>query len=186
MYAFVGGFAATCGVIAGAAFGPPPAGVSVATRHHAHALGRLLLTFVILWAYIAFTQYLIVWIADLPREVPWIARRTTGPWAWVAILLCASHFLIPFGFLLSRSVKLAPHGVAWLGSLLVLAHVVDVYRLVMPEASRSPRPSWIDISSLLFVASSALLRALTSGRGEAEVPLADPRLARGLAYEASR
>jgi hypothetical protein len=185
IYLFSGGFGAACGLVSTLALGDLSSHVHATTPQHGHALGRLLLTFVIFWTYIAFAQFLLMWIADVPREVPWIARRTEGPWASFAIALTLTHFVLPFGALLSRDIKLRPRWVAGLGGWLVFAHALDVYWLIMPEETPSPSPSWVDVSALLLLGSAAVLMGVLRARGEAEVPAKDPRLERGLAYEAT-
>src|SRR5205807_770641 len=119
IYLFSGAFGGACGLVAALAFGPLPCRVHVATGEHAHALGRLLLTFVVFWAYIAFAQYLLVWIADVPREVPWVQRRTSGAWGFAAAALATAHFALPFGALLSRRLKRRVVWIAALGAWLV-------------------------------------------------------------------
>ena len=67
---------------------------------HFHDLGNLMLTFVILWAYMAFSQYLIIWSGNLPEEIPWYLRRLQGGWGWVGVALVLFHFVLPFLLLL--------------------------------------------------------------------------------------
>jgi hypothetical protein len=185
IYLFGGGFGAATGLLALLVFGPFRARVRVATSGHAHALGRILLTFVIFWAYIAFTQYMLVWIADLPDEVPWVKLRTTGSWGAVAIALAVGHFVLPFGALLSRDLKRRPLVLAVIGAWLVVAHCVDVYWVVLPQLAASAVPRWVDLGPLLFIVGAAVLVATVRARGESEVPEADPAVARGLGYEAT-
>ena len=183
IYLFAGGFGAASGLLALLAFGPFASRVQVATPGHAHALGRILLTFVIFWAYIAFTQYMLIWLADLPDELPWVKIRTAGPWAKVAVTLAVGHFVMPFGVLLSRSLKKRPLVLSAIGAWLVVAHYIDVYWVVLPELAPTPRPHWVDLGPLLFVGSLAALVAVSRAATEAEVPSQDPAVARGLAYE---
>jgi hypothetical protein len=185
IYLFGGGFGAAVGLLCFVAFGPLPSRVERATREHSHALGRILLTFVIFWAYIAFCQYLLVWIADLPGEVGWVKLRTTGSWGGLATALVALHFVLPFFLLLSRDLKRRPRVLAWMGIWLLAAHYVDIYWLVLPNLHAEFRPHWQDPASLLFVGGAATLAALLRARREPEMPLRDPRLATGLRYEAS-
>jgi hypothetical protein len=68
-------------------------------------LGTLLFAFVMLWAYMCFSQYLIIWSGNLPEEIPWYLQRTAGGWQWVALALVLLHFALPFSLLLSRHLK---------------------------------------------------------------------------------
>jgi hypothetical protein len=185
VYVFSGGFAGAVGLLTFVCFGPLPCRVRAATPEHSHALGRILLTFVIFWAYIAFTQYLLIWIADLPDEVGWVRVRTTGSWGMVAVVLACVHFVLPFFVLLSRALKRRPRRLAWMGAWVLFAHGIDVYWLVLPELHPSLRPHWLDAAALLAVGGVCTLVVLLRSRGEPEVALGDPRLAAGLLYEAT-
>jgi hypothetical protein len=185
IYLFGGGFGGAVGLLCFVAFGPLPSRVEAATREHSHALGRILLTFVIFWAYIAFSQFLLVWIADLPNEVGWVKLRTTGSWGRVAALLGLVHFLLPFFLLLSRGLKRRPRALAWMGAWLFAAHYVDIYWVVLPNLHAGFRPHWLDLASLLVVCGASTVLVLLRSRREPEMPLRDPRLAGGLVYEAS-
>ena len=95
-------------------------------------LGNLLLASVMIWAYFAFSQYLIIWSANIPEEAVWYAHRSGGGWQWVALALIGLHFVLPFALLLSRSVKRNPRVLVWLAGLLFLARAVDLYWLIVP------------------------------------------------------
>src|SRR5205807_9659831 len=69
---------------------------------HMHNLGKLLLAFVMVWAYLSFSQLLIMWSGNLPEEIPWYLHRLEGGWRWVGVLLILFHFALPFFLLLSR------------------------------------------------------------------------------------
>src|SRR5512145_2860711 len=75
------------------------------TPRHFHDLGKLLLAFVMLWAYLAFSQFLIIWSGNLPEEIPWYLERMRGGWGILALLLIVGHFALPFALLLSRDLK---------------------------------------------------------------------------------
>ena len=97
-----------------------------------HDLGKLLFAFVILWIYMAFSQFLIIWAGNLKSEIPWYVHRTRGGWQVLAILLLALQFGLPFLLLLSREVK---RRVAWLtGTAVVIMAMrwVDVFWLLNP------------------------------------------------------
>ena len=95
-------------------------------------LGNLLLTLVMTWAYLAFTQYLIIWAEDLPNEIAWYLPRVETSWRVVALCLVAFHFALPLLVLLSRRAKRAPRVLGMLAALLLLAHLVDTWWLVVP------------------------------------------------------
>jgi hypothetical protein len=109
---------------------------------HFHSVGKFLLAFVAFWGYIAFSQFMLIWIANVPEEVPWYVVRIGGGWLPVFGFLAVFHFLVPFFLLLSRPLKRDPRRLAWLALWLLLVHWVDLYWLVMPVVDASgPRPS---------------------------------------------
>jgi hypothetical protein len=89
--------------------------------------------FVLVWSYLAFMQYLTVWIADLPAETSWYIPRTVTTWRLLAWFLIAFHFAVPFTVLLSRRAKRRRTWLAWIAALLLLANLVDALWLVAPD-----------------------------------------------------
>jgi hypothetical protein len=99
-----------------------------------HDLGKLLLAFVMLWAYINVSQWIIIWSANLPEETPWYIARLHGGWQYLALLLVIFHFLLPFLLLLSRDLKRDARRLAALAAAVLLMRVVDLYWLIAPDA----------------------------------------------------
>ena len=95
-------------------------------------LGNLLLAGVMIWAYFAFSQYLIIWSANVPEEAVWYVHRSGGGWQWAAVGLIGLHFVLPFALLLSRAVKRNPRTLGWLAGLLFCGRALDLYWLVVP------------------------------------------------------
>lgn len=117
------------------------------TAQHFRDLGTLLFAFVLLWAYLAFTQYLIIWSANLPEEIPWYRHRVHGGWQAVAVALLAGHFAVPFALLLSRGVKERAPILAAVAAGLLLLRLVDLHWMVQPGLARSgPAPHWLDLA----------------------------------------
>jgi len=104
----------------------------VVTPDRLQDLGNLLLTSVMLWAYIAFSQYLVIWSENLPREVTWVAHRTTPGWRQVALALIVLHFAVPFFLLLFRDVKRRGPWIAAIAFGLLAMHLVDEFWRVIP------------------------------------------------------
>ena len=102
---------------------------------HFHDLGNLILAFVMLWAYVALSQYLIIWSANLPEETPWILNRTGGGWEVWGALLIVFHFALPFVILLQRVTKRRPAFLAWLAGALFVFRLFDLVWLVKPAFS---------------------------------------------------
>ena len=117
-----------------------------------HALGKLLLTFIVFWGYIGFSQLLVVWIADLPSEAAFYAPRLSGWWGATGVLLLLGHFALPLLALLLRPVKRHPRVLAAIGGLLLAMHWLDVEWLVVPSHFPNSGPvHWIDLAALAAV-----------------------------------
>jgi hypothetical protein len=113
---------------------------------HFHDLGKLLLAFVMLWAYFAFSQFLIIWSGNIPEETKWYLHRLRGGWGWIGIGLVLLHFALPFVLLLSRDLKRNARRLAMIAGLIFLMRLIDVYWLVEPEFNRAHfRFSWMDL-----------------------------------------
>lgn len=108
----------------------------VVTRGHLQDLGNLLLTFVILWSYIGFSQYLIIYSANIPEEATWYVRRNTGMLRYVAITLIVLHFLVPFALLLIRKTKQEAFSLAAVAVLIIVMRLVDLFWIVTPSFNR--------------------------------------------------
>ena len=156
----------------------------VLTTSHFHAIGKLLLTFVMLWAYFAFSQLLIIWIARIPVEADWYAVRARGDWGVVSGVLLFGHFVLPFLALLPRWTKRHPGTLAALCWWLLAMHWLDTYWLVMPELTPAGlAPHWLDLAALLAVAGLATAFGAWRGRDAATVPRGDPQLGASLEYD---
>jgi cytochrome c2 len=135
-----------------------------------HSLGKLLLTFVIFWAYLGFCQLLIIWIADIPREVSWYVRRLHGSWGLLAGLLLLGNFVGPFLLLLFREAKRSAGTLAIIGLWLLVMHYLDVYWLIMPQLhADGVRVHWLDLTTLVGVGGVALAYGAWQLRREAVV-----------------
>jgi hypothetical protein len=153
---------ATGQMLAGAAFGVAAASGSFGAlarvprpvpdepvRLRFHDLGNLLLMYVLTWAYLAYTQFLVIWSENLPHEIRWYVPRVQTGWAALGIFLVAFHFFLPLLILLSRAAKRSP---AFLGAIavgLLAAHLADAFWLVVPTfRSAGFAISWTDIVAL--------------------------------------
>jgi hypothetical protein len=140
---------------------------------HLHAIGRLMLMAVILWAYIGFFQLLLVWIADLPREVTFFVARSRGSFRALDVLLVLGHFVLPFLALLHRELKRRAGTLAAVGAWLVLMNAVDVAWLVLPAAGDRLRV--LDAAPFLVVAALAFAHGARRFRAEKAAAKRAPR-----------
>ena len=99
---------------------------------HVHDHGKLILTFVMLWAYFSFSQWLIIWAGNLPEEISWFVRRLNGWWGLVGLFLAAFHFAVPFVLLLSRQFKRNVRTLVWLAVWLMFMRLVDLFWMIEP------------------------------------------------------
>ncbi len=100
---------------------------------HLHDHGKLLLAFVMLWSYFSFSQFLIIWSANLPEEITWYLHRLRGGWQYVALFIIFFHFALPFVILLSRSLKRHAGKLVLVALLVLGARVVDLFWLIAPS-----------------------------------------------------
>ena len=156
---------------------------TLVTPAHLHNLGKLLLAFTVFWAYIGFSQLLLVWIANLPEEVTWYRDRIRNGWQWVGIALVLVHFVLPFLVLLSRGVKLRRDRLAVISIWILLAHYLDLYFMVMPRVDAAPSPHWTDPAAFVGIGGVAIAFGLFVLRGRPTVPVRDPYLADSLRYQ---
>jgi len=185
-YWFAGSFMGAFAVIAIAAAltrRDPAQFGSQMNAEHFHSVGKFLLAFVAFWAYMAFSQLLLIWIANIPDEVPWLALRINGGWFWVGAFLVLGQFLVPFFLLLSRDLKRNPRTLAWVAAWTLLAHWVDMYWLIMPHVDPGgPRPSPWDVTAFVGIGGVAVAFTVLRMRGSAAIPVRDPYLDDSLRY----
>ena len=141
-------------------------------------LGNLLLVFVMFWAYIALSQYLLIWSGNLPEEVVWYMRRIQGGWRWVIVFVIFFQFVLPFLLLLSRRTKTTVRTLAALAVLVLFVHLVDLFWLIVPPF----RPQglsfhWLDLAAPIGVGGIWVATFVWLLRRRAILPLHDPRVA---------
>jgi hypothetical protein len=157
---------------------------TVISAEHLHDVGKLLFAFTCFWAYIGFSQFFLMWYANLPEETFWYKVRMEGSWVSVSLFLMAGHFVAPFFYLMGRDVKRNGATLAIGGVWLLAMHFVDLYWLIMPTLHpEGLRPSVLDVAALLAVGGCFVAAMSWLMRRQALVPLRDPRLAESLAFE---
>jgi hypothetical protein len=182
---FSGGFVAALALVTVLARGARRVPLVASSIHASHtgALGRLVFAFLCFWAYMEFSQGIIIWIANKPDEVPWYVMRGAGALGDVFALLVVGHFAIPFFALLSRPLKRRPTLLALVGLWLLAMHYVDVYWLVMPILHHALALHWLDLAAPLAVLGFAT--AFATARTRRPIAADDPRFAIALSYEGS-
>lgn len=155
------------------------------TDDHLYSFGALLFAFVNFWAYIAFSQYLLIWYANLPEETFWFLTRWEGTWSIISILLIVAHFIVPYFVLLSQPSKMNPKKLKFISIWLLFAHFLDLYWLVMPNMSKMKSGynfSWIDLVFPILGIGLVMLVFSFFGKNKNLIPIGDPKLKRGLNF----
>lgn len=119
------------------------------TQKHFHDLGKLMHGFVVLWAYGSFSQFLIIWSANLPEEIPWYLQRTGQGWLLLALFLMGFHFFVPFFVLLSRHVKRHKNKLIWVAGWMLIARYADLYWQIVPSFKEDFHFHWLYIVPLI-------------------------------------
>jgi hypothetical protein len=171
------------------------------TVEHFHDLGKFLFGFTFFWGYIGFSQYMLIWYANLPEETRWYLHRgattakrsfgTTGltvkelaPWSYVSIALLFGHLLIPFAGLMSRHVKRFPPVLAFWALWLLVFHWIDIFWIVMPEMQYGKfHFGVVEIAAFIGIGGIYLAFVLNrAGQGSVRA-LHDPRLQASLEFQ---
>jgi hypothetical protein len=145
-----------------------------------HDLGKLLLAFTMLWAYVNFSQFLIVWSGNITEETPFYLRRLSGGWQVIAILLLLFHFALPFALLLSRPLKRSARALATVAWLMLLMQLVDLYWLIGPDlhghgpAAAPLHLSWLDFAAVAGIGGLWLYLFARQARTRPVLPIGEP------------
>lgn len=153
------------------------------TTEHLHDLGKLLFGFNCFWAYIAFSQYLLIWYANITEETVWYYHRQIHGWAAVSVVLIVLHFVLPFFGLMSRRSKRHAPTLAFWAAVLLVANWLDLYWLIMP--SLDGQTVSVSVLDVLTTTGFALLVAasfLAAASGRSLIPGNDPLLRESLEF----
>ncbi len=156
--------------------GPRTSLAEIIGKENFHHLGSLLLAFTMLWAYMAFSQLLIIWSGDLPHEISWYLHRIAGGWRWVLVFLVLFHFFGPFFLLLSRQMKQTRLALAAIAGAMFVAHVVDVWWMIVPTFyPHGLHASWVDLAAFVGVGGVWLFFFARNLVAQPLIPGNDPR-----------
>jgi hypothetical protein len=155
---------------------------SVLQKRHLHDLAKLLLAFVMLWAYFDFSQLLIIWSGNQPEEITFYRTRLYGGWGVVAVIVLVFHFFVPFFLLLSQDVKRNAKVLPKIAVWLIFMRLVDLFWMTRPEFTSNARPTWLDV--VLPIAFGGLWLGFFAFnlRQRPLLPVGDPKLAEALEH----
>ena len=156
-------------------------------RDHFYNLGGLLFAMNTFWAYIAFSQFMLIWYGNLPEELVWYDLRSSGLWPLVAFVLVILHFFVPFVALLARDAKSNPKRLRIAAVSTLVAHGLDLYWMVLPSVSlgdgvRFSALSWMDVGFPLLAVGIVLFVWLWRSSKSPIMPVGDPRLEDSLKF----
>jgi hypothetical protein len=151
-------------------------------RDSFYSLGALMFAFINFWAYIAFSQFLLIWYADLPEETVWFMSRWKNGWEYVSILLIVVHFAIPYFALLTQDSKMDLKRLKLMAIWILFAHLLDLYWLVMPTYSENVSFSWTEFGFPILLVGLVMVVLSFKMKRNNLVPVGDPKLARGLSF----
>jgi len=142
-----------------------------------HDLGNFLLTFVIFWAYMAFSQFLIIWSGNLPDENSWYLHRLVGGWKVLGVTLIILHFFVPFLLLLSRDLKRHPSRLSKVALIVFAMGLLDIFWIVAPGFGRPVfRIYWMDIMAPIGIGAVWVAMFIKHLKNQSPVPVHDSRI----------
>lgn len=150
------------------------------TTRHVHHLGNLLMAFTILWAYLAFSQFLIIWSGNLPEDSMWHLRRLGTGWNVIALVLIVGHFFVPFLLLLSRKRKRLVRSLARVAAGILVMRLVDLFWLIIPAfAGAQVTLHWMELAAPVAIGGIWLVFFFRDLKGQPILPLHDARFVDG-------
>ncbi|QDU41174.1 hypothetical protein Mal4_55390 [Maioricimonas rarisocia] len=152
------------------------------TTEHYHDLGKLLFGFNFFWGYIAFSQYLLIWYANIPEETGWFLIRQENGWKVVSLIVLFGHLLIPFLGLISRQSRRNRVSLVFWSCWLLVMHWVDLYWNVLPQFSVNPWPGLVDVLATVGLCGVYIALVFRTASQGAWLPIRDPRLNESLAF----
>jgi hypothetical protein len=149
----------------------------VLTSHHFHDLGKLLFAFLMLWAYLSFSQFLIIWSANIPEEIPHYLNRWENTWKFLSIFIVVGHFMVPYALLLSRDLKRNYGKLRIIATWLLCARVAEYYWHIMPELHRDGfTMTLLDIALPLAIGGLFISLFVSQLGGRSLLPVNDPQM----------
>jgi len=148
-----------------------------------YSLGTLMFGFNVFWAYIAFSQFILIWYADLPEETFWMIHRWEGSWKFVSLALLFFHFVLPFLILVGRNAKTNLGLLKWMAPWMLFAHALDLYWLIFPTLFKGNASfGWQELSFPLIVIGITMIVFKVSANKKNLMAVKDPKMEMGLDF----
>ncbi len=185
VYYWAGGFVSFFAVMTLITMGLQNSGrlTKIVSAEHFHDYGKLMFAFTFFWGYIAFSQYMLYWYANIPEETAWFLLRSSNGWGWVGLTTLFATFMAPFAGLVSRFAKRSRKMLAFWAFWIIIAQWINLYWVVMPEFSEHFTISIMDLTCFLGVGGLWLAGITRLAMGASLVPKQDPRLDESLRFE---
>ncbi len=151
--------------------------LGIVNEEHLHDLGKFMFAFTVFWAYIGFSQFMLIWYANLPEETGYFIKRMQGPWLYVSVFLLVGKFLVPFFALISRGAKRQESRLLGVGIFMLAAQWIDLLWIVQPNFHSGPVVGWIEIGTTFGFAGLFGLAVTRFLSAHNIVAIGDPRLA---------
>ncbi len=155
---------------------------NVVTREHYHDLGRMIFAFTVFWAYIAGSQYFLIWYANIPEETSWFLTRWNDGWKTVSLVIIIFHFAVPFVVLVFHSTKQNLKVLGTVAGILLVMHYVDMYWIVMPNFTENVQLSWMDLVTFVGIGGLVMWRFIIRYARSPLVPVKDPKLRQSIEH----
>ncbi len=157
---------------------------TIISIEHYHDYGKLMFAFVFFWAYIAFSQYMLIWYSNIPEETVWMLRRQQNGWGSIGLILIFAHFLLPFAGLISRYAKRNRSLLAFWAIWIFVMHWFDMYWVIMPELGMDRVPfHLLDLTCFLGIGGIYFAGLARLAGDRSLVPTGDPRLLESIRFE---
>jgi hypothetical protein len=157
--------------------------VDFVTAEHLHDLGKYLFAFCTFWMYIWFSQYMLIWYANIPEETVYFVRRQSGLWMPIFLMNLFLNWVVPFVVLLPKWTKRDPAILGKVAAVVLAGRLVDLYLMIYPPVSgETPTLGLWEIGPVAAAGAVFILAFARSFRSRLPVPLADPRLTESLHY----
>ncbi|MCP4632333.1 MAG: hypothetical protein GY855_05360, partial [candidate division Zixibacteria bacterium] len=153
------------------------------TFEHYHDIGKLIFAFIIFWAYMAFSQYFLIWYGNIPEETVWFLHRWNGSWKNITLLIVFGHFIIPFFLLFPQGIKRNPVLLSIMAVWILIMHWVDLFWLVMPSFQHHGfHISWIDLTTMIGIGGAFIWLFMKYLISQPLISIKDPRLNKSIKF----
>ena len=154
---------------------------NVVTLEHYHIMGKWMFAFCVFWAYIGFSQYMLIWYGNLPEETQYFLTRNTESWWTLSMLLVIGRFFGPFAILLLRSIKTHPHQLCYVAAWILFMQMLDMYIIVLPALhGTGVHVSLWDFAALIAIGATLAFVYLRIVGKTSLFPVRDPHLVESL------